>query len=77
VAALRLSQVPAEAGEGGGEAAAVASARQAARAGVHASVAGVLCWRYAQLLWVMPNRGACGAGSQGWRRAVRVGPGAG
>lgn len=31
----------------------------AAGAGVHASAAAVLAWRYAQLLWVLPNRGGC------------------
>ncbi|GIL76035.1 hypothetical protein Vretifemale_5772 [Volvox reticuliferus] len=40
----------------------------AADAGVHASSVAVLAWRYAQLLWVLPNRG--GEASV-WERCAR------
>ncbi|GIL44694.1 hypothetical protein Vafri_2217 [Volvox africanus] len=39
-----------------------------ADAGVHASIVAVLSWRYAQLLWVLPNRG--GEASM-WERCAR------
>lgn len=39
--------------------------QEAAEAGVHASSVAVLAWRYAQLLWVLPNRGAWVRGCTG------------
>ncbi|KXZ50853.1 hypothetical protein GPECTOR_14g105 [Gonium pectorale] len=60
-------------GQQGGEASAAASA--AARLGVHASVAAVLSWRYAQLLWVLPNRGSEASQWEGCARHMWAGSG--
>ncbi|GLC33214.1 hypothetical protein PLESTB_000358800 [Pleodorina starrii] len=42
--------------------------RTAADSGVHASAVAVLAWRYAQLLWVLPNRGGEAARWEGCAR---------
>ncbi len=61
---LRLdpARLPAH-GDGGSSGAAAAAAAM----GVHASVAAVLAWRFAQLLWVLPNRGEARRGGVGAR----------
>ncbi|KAG2450820.1 hypothetical protein HYH02_004655 [Chlamydomonas schloesseri] len=52
------------------------AARQgAAAAGVHASAAAVLAWRYAQLLWVLPNRAGEAAKWEAFARQYWVGSG--
>ncbi|KAG2494259.1 hypothetical protein HYH03_007614 [Edaphochlamys debaryana] len=72
------AQHDAEQGGGGGGAAVAAEGEQrrlaldasaaAAALGVHASVAAVLSWRHAQLLWVLPNRGG---EAERWEKAAR------
>eukprot|EP00198_Chlamydomonas_reinhardtii_P002417 XP_001691753.1 predicted protein [Chlamydomonas reinhardtii] len=47
----------------------------AAGAGVHASAAAVLAWRYAQLLWVLPNRAGEAAKWEAFARQYWAGSG--